>query len=68
MNLEKNMSLYEANAATDVDQQIEGELMVHQWRSTTLSQEETGPPNGNRDTTSLPGDQTWSKRDQDDEN
>ena len=68
MNLVKNMSLHEANAATDVDQQIEGESKVHQWRSMTLNQEETGPSNGNRDTTSLPGDQAWSKRDQADEN
>ena len=30
----------------------------------TLNQEETGPSNGNRDTTSLPGDQALSKRDQ----
>ena len=37
------MSLYEANVATDVDQQIEGQSRVHQWRSTTLNQEETGP-------------------------
>ena len=33
-----------------------------------LNQEETGPSNGNRDTASLLGDQTWSKRDQADEN
>ena len=68
MNLVKNMSLHEANAATDVDQQNEGESRIHQWRSMTLNQEETGPSNGNRDTTSLPGDQAWSKRDQADEN
>ena len=29
----------------------------------TLNQEETGPSNGNIDTKSLVGDQTWSKRD-----
>ena len=34
----------------------------------TLHQEETGPSNDNIDTTSLLGDQTWSKRDQSDEN
>ena len=34
----------------------------------TLSQEETGPSNGNRDTTSLLGEQVWSNRDQADEN
>ena len=34
----------------------------------TLNQEETGPSNGNRDTTSLPSDQTWSKRNQADKN
>ena len=68
MNLVKNMSLPEVNAATDNDQQTEGESGIHQWRSMTLSQEEIGPSNGNRDTTSLPGDQAWSKRDQADEN
>ena len=68
MNLVKNMSLHEVNAATDIDQQTEEESRIHQWRSMTLNQEETGPSNGNRDTTSLLGDQTWSKRDQADEN
>ena len=34
----------------------------------TLNQEETGLSNGCRDTISLLGDQTWSKRDQADEN
>ena len=68
MNLVKNMSLHEVNAATDIDQQTEEESRIHQWRSMTLKQEETGPSNGNRDTTSLLGDQTWSKRDQADEN
>ena len=34
----------------------------------TLNQEETGPSNGNRGTTSLLGDQVWFKRDQADEN
>ena len=34
----------------------------------TLNQEEAGLSNGNRDTISLPGHQTWSKRDQADEN
>ena len=33
----------------------------------TLSQEEKGPSNGNRDTASLLGDKAWSKRDQADE-
>ena len=33
-----------------------------------LNKEETGRSNGNRDTTSLLGDQTCSKRDQADEN
>ena len=62
------MSLHEVNASTDIDQQTEGESRIHQWRLMTLSQEETGPSNGNRDTTSLLGDQVWSKRDQADEN
>ena len=62
------MSLYEVIAATDIDQQTEGESRIHQWRSVALNQEETGPSNGNKDTTSKLGDQTWSKRDQDDEN
>ena len=34
----------------------------------TLNQERTGSSNGNKDTTSLPSDQAWSKRDQADEN
>ena len=34
----------------------------------TLNQEENGPSNGSRYTASLLGDQTWSKRDQVDEN
>ena len=34
----------------------------------TLKQEETGPSNGNKNITSLSGDQAWSKRDQADEN
>ena len=68
VNLVKNMSLHEVNAATDIDQQTEEESRIHQWRSMTLKQEETGPSNGNRDTTSLLGDQTWSKREQTDEN
>ena len=59
MNLVKNMSLYEVNAATDIDQQTEKESRIHQWRSMTLNQEETGPSNGNRDTKSLLDDQTW---------
>ena len=62
------MSLHEVNATTDIDQQTEGESKIHQSRSMTLNQEETGPSNGNRDTTSLLGDQTWSKREQTDEN
>ena len=33
-----------------------------------LNQEETGPSNGNRDTTNLLDNHTWSKRDQADEN
>ena len=53
------MSLYEVNAATDIDQQTEKESRIHQWRSMTLNQEETGPSNGNRDTKSLLDDQTW---------
>ena len=68
MNLVKNTSLHEVNAATDIDQQTDGESRIQQWRSMALSQEETGPSNGNRDTTSLLGDQTWSKRDLADEN
>ena len=68
MNLVKNMSLHEVNAATDIDQQTEGESRIHQWRSMTLNQRKTGLSNCNRDTTSLLGDQTWSKRDQADEN
>ena len=68
VNLVKNMSLHEVNAATDVDQQTEGEPRIHQWRGMTLHQEEIGPSNGNGDMTSLPGDQAWSKRDQADEN
>ena len=68
VNLVKNMSFHEVNAATDIDQQTEEESRIHQWRSMTLKHEETGPSNGNRDTTSLLGDQTWSKRDQADEN
>ena len=62
------MSLHEVNAATDIDQQTEGESRIHQWRSMTLNQRKTGLSNCNRDTTSLLGDQTWSKRDQADEN
>ena len=53
------MSLHEVNAATDIDQQTEEESSIHQWRSMTLNQEETGLSNGNRDTTSLLGDKTW---------
>ena len=34
------MSLHEANAAADVDQQIEEESKVHQWRSVTLNHQE----------------------------
>ena len=68
MNLVKNTSLHEVNAATDIDQQTDGESRIQQWRSMALNQEETGPSNGNRDTTSLLGDQTWSKRDLADEN
>ena len=68
MNLVKNMSLHEVNAATDIDQQTERESSIHQWRSMALNQEENGLSNGNRDTTSLFGDQTWLKRDQADEN
>ena len=34
----------------------------------TINEQETGPSNGNRDTRSLLGHQTWSKRDQADEN
>ena len=62
VNLVKNMSFHEVNAATDIDQQAEEESRIHQWRSMALNHEETGPLNGNRDTTSLLGDQTWSKR------
>ena len=58
------MSLHEVNAATDIDQQTEEESSIHQWRSMTLNQEETGLSNGNKDTTSLLGDQTRLKRDQ----
>ena len=68
LNLVKNMSFHEVNAATDIDQQTEEESRIHQWRSMALNHEETGLLNGNRDTTSLLGDQTWSKRDQADEN
>ena len=68
VNLVKNMSLHEVNAATDIDQQTEGESRIHQWRSMALNQRKTGLSNCNRDTTSLLGDQTWSKRDQADEN
>ena len=50
------MLLHEVNAATDIDQQTKGEARVHQWRSTTLSQEENGPSNGKRYTTNLLGD------------
>ena len=64
VNLVKNESLHEVNAANDVDQKTEGESRIHQWRSMTLNQQETGPLNGHRDTTSLPGDQAWSNRDQ----
>ena len=53
------MSIHEVNAATDIDQPTEGESRIHQWRSMTLNQEETGPSNGNRDTKSLLDDQTW---------
>ena len=49
------------NAATDIDQETEEESKIHQWRSMMLNQEETGPSNGNRDTTNLPGDHAWSK-------
>ena len=62
------MLLHEVNAATDIDQQTEAESGIHQWRSMTLNQEENGPSNDNKYTTSLLGDQTWSKRDQADEN
>ena len=62
------MSLHEVNAATDIDQQTERESSIHQWRSMALNQVETCLSTGNRDTTSLFGDQTWSKRDQADEN
>ena len=41
MNLVKNMSLHEVNAATDIDQQTEGEPGIHQWRSMAINQEET---------------------------
>ena len=68
VDLVKNISLHGVNAATDIDQQTEGESRIYQWRSMALNQEETGPSNGNRDTASLLGDQTWSKRDQADEN
>ena len=68
LNLVKKMSLHKVNIATDIDQQTEGESRIHQWKSMTLNKEETGPSNGNRDTTSLLGDQTWSKRDHADEN
>ena len=61
MKLVKNMSLHEVK-------QTEGESRIHQWRSMTLNQEKTGSSNGNRGTTSLPGNQAWSKRDQADEN
>ena len=38
VNLVKNMSFYEVNAATaDVDQQTGGESKIHQWRSATLN-------------------------------
>ena len=57
------MSLHEVNAATYIDEQTEEESTIHQWRSMTLNQEQTGPSNGNRDTKSLLDDQTWSKRD-----
>ena len=67
VNLIKNMSLHEVNAATDIDQQTEGESSIHQWRSMTLNQEETGLSNGNRDTRNLLGNMTCSKRDQADE-
>ena len=63
-----NYSNLVLHAATDIDQQTEGESRIYQWRSMALNQEETGPSNGNRDTASLLGDQTWSKRDQADEN
>ena len=43
VNLVKNMSLHELNAATDINQQTEGESRIHQWRSMTLNQEESGP-------------------------
>ena len=68
VNLVKNMSLHEVKAAIDIDQQTEGESRIHQWRSMALNQEETELSNGNRDATSLLGIQTWSKRDQADEN
>ena len=64
LNLVKNMLLHQMYPATDIDQQTDGESRIHQWRSMTLNQEETGLSNGNRDTTSLLGDQTWLKRDQ----
>ena len=53
VNLVKNMSLHKVNAATDIDQQTEGKSRIHLWRSMALSQEETGPSNGSRDTTGL---------------
>ena len=43
VNLVKNVSLHEMNAATDGDQQTEAESRIHQFRSMTLNQEETGP-------------------------
>ena len=64
LNLVKIVSLHEIYAATDADQQTDGESRIHQWRSMTLNQEETGLSNGKRDTASLLGDQTWLKRDQ----
>ena len=64
-----NMSHHvKVNAATDIDQQTAEESRIHQWRSMTLNQEETSLSNGNRDTTSLLGDQTRAKRDQANEN
>ena len=64
VNLVKNESLHEVNAANDVDQNTEGESRIHQWRSMTLNQQEAGPLNDHRDTVSLPGEQAWSNRDQ----
>ena len=39
VNLVKNMSHHEVNAATDNDQQTKEESIIHQSRSMTLNQE-----------------------------